>query len=235
MKYYYIKEKSKQEYPASSINPKYYNSFLYNNSKFESVEEPVQFVARTLRADSFCLLPYCDLAIYAHCMLPALKKVLQNFEMPEHRWMQMEVSYDEIFLENQWKYHKITYDINKDEKFNYWFLQLLDRKMQELDFRCTTFKTSEGKDLGAFRNFEEYHEVKHRLIREYREEYDLYGGIIKADTYYYNKNYDILWAGNQIVFNEKVKEAIEETQLIIEDNELVFQEFTEYKIEMLGE
>ena len=44
----------------------------------------------------------------------------------------------------------------------------------------------------------------------------------------------IFCTGTKIVFNEKVKVALEQTGLITEANGLEFVEFTEYKIEMLA-
>jgi hypothetical protein len=58
---------------------------------------------------------------------------------------------------------------------------------------------------------------------------------LDSTVYKYRKNYDILWGGTKIVFNEKVKLALEATGIICSTNGLEFAEFTEYEIEMLGE
>jgi hypothetical protein len=102
-----------------------------------------------------------------------------------------------------------------------------------IDFKyldSTTYNDLEGEILkrGAITTFEDFIKIR-------KSERSTNNRVPEPVTYKYRKNYDILWGGTKIVFNEKVKTALEATGIICATNGLEFAEFTEYQIEMLGE
>lgn len=122
--------------------------------------------------------------------------------------------------------------------------------MQELDFSQTRFRTKnmyatvckrmgfdKDTDLDFFSNYEEYQKTKRALINEHLSitSGNMEGSSILSSRYHYPKNYDILWGGRNIIFNEYVKQALEEINLIVKENKLEIVEFTNYEIQMLGE
>jgi hypothetical protein len=135
------------------------------------------------------------------------------------------------------KYFNIDYDINLNEKRDYWVLQLLFMdSIKELDYPSISFDLvdfdTQGKvdfiQKGTIKSYDEY-------VAYTEGEYNKRKCALDIKDFIYRKNYDILWGGTQVVFNERVKSALEATGIITPENGLEFAEFTEYQIQMLGE
>ncbi len=167
-----------------------------------------------------------------------LKSVLEQFNMPEHKWYKAEASYDLKLINRMKKIFNTEYDIDLNEKRGYWVLQILDKKIEELafelidfqlnDYDTFTFKSRKYLGVGAIKTYEDYRQVR-------KTEIQANNSYPEPSVYKYQKNYDILCGGVHIVFNEKVKKALEATNIITTENGLEFVEFTDYEIEMLGE
>jgi hypothetical protein len=52
--------------------------------------------------------------------------------MPEHRWYEAEAGYNKGFVDEMKKYFRIDYDIDINEKRDYWILQILSLRREEL-------------------------------------------------------------------------------------------------------
>lgn len=175
---------------------------------------------------------------YILAMTPEFKAVFEQFNIPEHRWYEAEAGYDLEFIQNMKRFFYIEYDVDINVKRPYWVLQFLDRKIEELafekiDFKLMDYDTFKPVDnaiyikKGEITNYQQYKEAR-------KKEVEKKNCFIKPIVYSYAKNYDILWGGINIVFNERVKEALEATNIITAENGLEFVEFTDYEIEMLG-
>jgi hypothetical protein len=134
----------------------------------------------------------------------------------------------------------IEYDINLTEKREYWILQILDRKRDELEFSEMNFNIVNFRNRNLvlralntkIASLEEYNRLGKEIYLQTKRN-DIIEDI-DSPKYIYRKNYDILWGGTHIVFNEKVKVSLQATNIITADNGLEFAEFTDYEIEMLG-
>jgi len=241
MKYYHITNTYSQNSSTADVylqiggrDPK------YNDDGYLDYPEPLKlFIRGEEKTKSLFFRPYNSHFIFIANMIPEIKEVFESFSMPNvHKWFKAEAGYDLEFVNNMRKFFNIEYDIDMNEKREYWVLQLLNHKREELaydliEFYFEDYNTDvliEGVFLekGSINTYEEY-----RAIRKKEIETNSRRPLPKS--YIYRKNYDILWGGIYIIFNEKVKAALESTGIITPENGLKFEEFTEYKIEMLGE
>lgn len=167
--------------------------------------------------------------------------VMSQFNIPNHRWYQAIAKYDLDFINDMKNYFNIEYHINPNEKRDYWILQILNKRREELVFDQMEFNVVNFRDRKSvlrpfdakINSMEEFNRLGKEIYLKTKRN-DIIEDI-DSPVYVYRKNYDILWGGTQIVFNEKVKAALEATHIITPQNGLEFVEFTEYKIEMLGE
>jgi hypothetical protein len=240
MRYYYlIANRGKRNRSTSFLRIHSKTADLsYNEQGYLTYSEPIPLLIRGEETESNLYFPFFENSLtYIDLMVNELKSVFERFNMPSHRWYKAEAGYDLEFIKSRKKFFKIEYDIDLNEKREYWILQLLKKEVQELDFPSMNFNivNVRTKHLtqtldGPINNYDEYL----KILSQTFEDTD-YKDYIDSPKYIYRKNYDILWGGTHIVFNEKVKAALEATNIITADNGLEFAEFTDYEIEMLGE
>jgi len=211
----------------------------YDQQGYLNYAEPVPLLVRGEEEQKSNLYfpVYENSMTYIDLMILELKAVFEQFNLPQHRWYQAQAGYDLEFVSRMKKYFKIDYDIDLDEKRDYWILQLLFiDSIKELDypsisFDLVNFDTQEKVDFihnGTIKSYDEY-------VAYTEGEYEKRKCVLDIKDFIYRKNYDILWGGTQIVFNEKVKLALEATGIITAENGLEFAEFTDYQIQMLGD
>jgi hypothetical protein len=147
-----------------------------------------------------------------------VKDIICQFRLPEHRWYGCSIS-----RENE---VSIAYKV----------LHVLDQKLSSLDFPEIEFDLltdpdtvvgqlpkGQIEDLNSFKALTELEISVNDTYPRPRE------FIYKSDC-----NYDCAWGIGQLVFNEKVKQAIEAAGFG-PHNGLGFKEFTDYQIIMPGE
>ena len=238
MKYYYIKQ-----------DRQYYNIFgtskvaldaqqfdgKFERNKFWDIPEPLLLTVYAEDGDENLKFPFYEKPGmgYIYIMIPEIKDILSNFSLPNHKWYSAKAIYNQEFIQEMKTYFNIEYDINISEEKDYSVLQLLDTKLEELAFNRMEWFIEGRQDIvrkveKEILSYNEYIEISKGVYFESKTHID-------SPIYKYKKNYDILWGGIHIVFNEKVKAALEQTNIISPKNGLEFAEFTDYEIEMLGE
>lgn len=241
MKYYYIKRDFLLNNRGTSFLHIQSKSMdlAYDQQGYLDYLEPIPLLVRGGEEEDQLYFPiYEKSLLYIELMIPELKSVLEQFNMPTHRWYKAQAGYNLDFVDRMKKYFNIDYAIDINEKRDYWILQLLDRKREELafdlidfqlnDYDSFTYKDGGYLSKGTITSYDHYRQIRKIQIQSH----NLYPEPI---TYIYQNNYDILWGGIDIIFNEKVKQALESTNIITAENGLEFVEFTSYQIEMLGE
>jgi len=240
MKYYYIRQPWTHSLGTSKLAISRSNTGLtLEKDKFWDFSAIVRLdVYAAEQEDKLYFKKYVQTDTYTVLLIPELKAVLERFNMPEHRWYQAQAGYNLEFVSRMKKYFNIDYDIDLNEKREYWILQLLDRKRSELafdliefqlnDYDTFTFKDGNYLNKGTINTYQEYKQVRKAQIQANNR-------YPEPSVYIYRKDYDILWAGTHIVFNEKVKSALDATGIITLENGLEFAEFTDYQIQMIGE
>ncbi len=250
MKYYYIDEyvfRDRNIFNTSRLNVDVENNeFDFYSQSFWDCTKPIQLIIQAQEGETFFVFDkykeFSSNNTYSIGMIPEIKTVFEQFNMPEHRWYEAEVGYDLNYIKKMERFSLIRYNnIDINEKRPYWVLQITDTKCEEWKLSNMKFNIVEfqNKKLileefnGTIRTTKEYYDLNREVYLESKKT-DI-TKYIHPSTYAYQKNYDILWAGIHIVFNEKVKEALEATHIITAENGLEFVEFTDYEIEMLGE
>ena len=250
MKYYYITENfpdNSENFGSSKLGVSASNiglSFDRNVFRKTFWEYP-----KNIRLDAYAsdgtrilkFLNYVQEAMYILLMIPKIKTVFEQFSMPVHKWHQAEAGYNLKYIHNMKRFHNIEFDININEKRDYWVLQLLDKSREELAFEEMDFNIVDFRNrksiLRSFdtkiSTFEEFNDIGREIYLATKKNEIIED--IDSPKYTYHKSYDILWAGTKVVFNDKVKTALEATNIITPENGLQFAEFTDYEIEMLGE
>lgn len=241
MKYYYLVHDSIKKSKSTSflhINSKTLD-LSYDEQGYLDYSEPLSLLVRGEERETCLYFPFYEKSInYIDLMTYELKSVLEQFNLPEHKWYKAEAGYDLKLINRMKKIFNTEYDIDLNEKRGYWVLQILDKKIEKLafelidfqlnDYDTFTFKSRKYLGVGAIKTYEDYRQVRKTKIQANNS-------YPEPSVYKYQKNYDILWGGVHIVFNEKVKKALEATSIITPENGLQFAEFTDYEIEMLGE
>lgn len=161
---------------------------------------------------------YVQTDVYIALMEPSIKLVLQEFVLPEHRWYKAKAGYNLEFIEMMKRFFGIEYQINPNEKRDYWILQILNKRREELAFDQMEFNVVNFRDRKSvlrpfdakINSMEEFNRLGKEIYLKTKRN-DIIEDI-DSPVYVYRKNYDILWGGTQIVFNEKVKAALEATR-----------------------
>ena len=140
-----------------------------------------------------------------------LKAILERFNMPAHRFYEINVGYDEQYRQ--------TYTDTQ----TYYILHLLDQEREQLDYKRTSFQVADFRDYGGQRkktnssqarkvyppgsipDFETFKQIDHPLYDK-----DL---KLKPIQKHYPHNYDIFWAGINIVISEDVKEVLDRLEI----------------------
>jgi hypothetical protein len=244
MQYYYLVHNSLLRNKSTSflrINSKSLD-LSFDELGYLNYKEPIPLLVRGEGQEVNLYFPSYEKSLsFIDLMTPALKEVFERFKMPNHRWFAAEAGYDLDFIDSVRKNFKVQYNIDLNEKRDYLVLQILNKRREELAFDQMEFNVVNFRDRksvlrpfdGKINSMEEFNRLGKEIYLKTKRN-DIIEDI-DSPVYVYRKNYDILWGGTQIVFNEKVKAALEATQIITPQNGLEFVEFTEYKIEMLGE
>lgn len=246
MRYFYIKKSDPFDYEkfgTSRLGVSFDNDGLeYSAEHFWNYSNPVKLILIAERGEKVLYFAkYRQSDTFISLMIPELKAIIETFNLPKHRWYEAKASYDREFVGDMHTYFGIDYDIDLAEERDYWILQILDREKEELAFDQMEWNIVEFRNrkniLGTLdkpiKSFQEYIEISKNTYLESESTNVI--KTIEAPVYFYKKIYDILWGGIHIIFNEKVKAALESTGIVTPENGLEFAEFTEYKIEMLGD
>jgi len=218
------------------------NGFVYDKNNFWSHSQPIKVdLYGENETPILKFIKYKYWYDFICCVTPDLKCVLEQFKLPEHKWYKAQAGYDLEFVSRMKKYFNIDYDIDINEKRDYWILQILDRRIEELQFSKMRFNVVDFRNRknvlkpfdAKINSMEEYNRFGKEVYLQSKKSAIIED--IDSSVYIYRENYDILWGGTHIVFNEKVKAALEATNIITSENGLEFAEFTDYRIEMLGE
>jgi hypothetical protein len=96
--------------------------------------EPIKLTTRGEDGDDKIYFPQIqDLqALFLMGMTPTLKNIFEQFNMPPCKWYRAEAVYDIEYVETMKRVFRIDYDIDINEKRDYWILQILDLKRKEL-------------------------------------------------------------------------------------------------------
>lgn len=134
---------------------------------------------------------------------PKIKKVVERFNLPEHRFYEAKVK-----------------ALHSQEVRDYYIFHLLYTPYDKLMYEEITFKAELESptdsmvrifEKGYIRSKEHWFEVRHKLSEKYKD----YSVTMKPERFLYKEKYDILWGSmGPIIFNEKVKTALENENLI---------------------
>ncbi len=134
---------------------------------------------------------------------PKIKKVMERFNLPEHRFYEAKVK-----------------ALHSQEVRDYYIFHLLYTPYDKLMYEEITFKAELKSstdnmirifEKGCIRSKEHRREIVRPLIKEYEK----YSVEMKPKVFIYKNPYDILWGEmGPIIFNEKVKTALENENLI---------------------
>ncbi|MFK7903553.1 MAG: hypothetical protein AB8B69_00435 [Chitinophagales bacterium] len=134
---------------------------------------------------------------------PKIKKVMERFKLPDHRFYEAKVK-----------------ALHSQEIRTYYIFHLLYSPFDKLFYEEIIFKaelesSTDNKirifEKGYIRSKEHWFEERHTLSEKYKD----YSIKMMPELFIYKEEYDVLWGQmGPIVFNEKVKIALESEDLI---------------------
>ncbi|MFK7903552.1 MAG: hypothetical protein AB8B69_00430 [Chitinophagales bacterium] len=134
---------------------------------------------------------------------PKIKKVMERFKLPDHRFYEAKVK-----------------ALHSQEIRTYYIFHLLYTPYDKLFYEKITFKAELKSptdhmvrifEKGCIRSKEHWFEERRKLSEKYED----YRITMMPERFLYKERYDILWGQmGPIIFNEKVKIALESEDLI---------------------